>query len=224
MCFAAPASFTAAAVLAVAGSYCVKKAVDKDRDYLFFAAVPIFFGIQQLIEGFVWIGLGTTNHMMVKIASLAFLFFAFGFWPFFAPYSVHVAEKREKNPEIKDLLWILTLVGLGVGLATYLPLLLGRVSFTTEVISRSISYTAHRAQVFNDLFVALYLMAVIPPFLIVNDFRLKIFGYLLMLSVIISEVYYRFAFDSVWCFFAAILSLYIAYVMYKLPRIAKPGA
>ena len=221
MCFTAPASFTAGAVLVATGTYCVKKAAEKDRDYLFFAAVPILFGIQQLIEGIVWIGLGAGNHLMVKIASLGFLFFAFFFWPFYAPYSVHVAEKREKNPEIKDFLWILTLVGLGVGLATYLPILLGRVAFVTEVVSRSISYTVQRAQIYNDLFAALYLMAVIPPFLIVNDFRLKIFGYLLLLSVILSEIYYSFAFDSVWCFFSAVLSLFIVYIMHKLPSTAK---
>ena len=117
MCFSAPASFVASAVLVTTGSYCVKKAAERDRDYLAFAAVPILFGVQQFFEGFVWIGLNAGIPWMVKLASYAFLFFAFGFWPFYAPLSVFLAEKREVNPEIKDLLWVLTVIGLVVGTA-----------------------------------------------------------------------------------------------------------
>lgn len=42
MCFSAPVSFSAGAVLASAGAYCVKKSVEKDRRYLPLATIPFF--------------------------------------------------------------------------------------------------------------------------------------------------------------------------------------
>jgi hypothetical protein len=217
MCFSATSSFVASAVLITTGSYCVKKAAKKDRDFMFFAAVPIFFGIQQLMEGFVWIGINNGLTWMVNLFSFAFLFFAFGFWPFYAPYSAHVAEKEEANPETKALLWVLTIIGLFVGAATYLPLLLGKITLSTTVVNHSISYATNRPAIYRELFTALYLLAVIPPFLVINHVRIKIFGFLLIASVLLSDLFYRYAFDSVWCFFSALLSLFIVYIIIKVP-------
>jgi hypothetical protein len=34
---------------------------------------------------------------------------------------------------------------------------------------------------------------------------------------VITHVVFRYAFASVWCFFAALLSLHITYILYRLP-------
>ena len=51
MCFSAPVSFAAAALLIPAGVYTLRIAWQSDRRLLGLAAFPLFFGIQQLIEG-----------------------------------------------------------------------------------------------------------------------------------------------------------------------------
>jgi hypothetical protein len=218
MCFSASASFSASGILTVAGAYCVRKAAQKDRDYLLFAAVPLIFGIQQFSEGFVWLGLGWGNHLLTVFASHFFLFFAFGFWPFYAPLSVYFAEKEIINKVTKRFLFFLTAVGLAIGAAAYTPLLTGSLKLTTEVVGHSIAYATGRPEIIKHLYVAFYLLAVIPPFLISSDVKLKIFGYLLIFSVILAEIINQAAFDSVWCFFAAFLSLFIVYIMLTLPH------
>lgn len=220
MCFSAPASFTAGTALISVSAYTIRGALARNRYYLLFALIPLFFGIQQFIEGFVWLGFGWNNEPVIKIGTLAFLFFAFTFWPIYSPLAVYFAEIKE-NKEIKRILFFLIFVGIVVGTATFLPVIFDFVRLTTKVVNHSISYHTNRPQWLKDLFVWLYLLATIPPFLIVSDIRMKVFGYLLLISVIISDLFYRYAFDSVWCFFAALLSIYVIYVIYRMPRAKK---
>lgn len=216
MCFSAPVSFTAGVVLVAAGAVCVKKTVEKDKSYLLFALVPLLFGVQQLIEGFVWIGLLQNHPLMVKFFSLAFVFFAFTVWPAFAPLSVYLVEKKE-NPATKRVLLVTAVIGMAAGLASFVLLMPGYIAMTTKIVGHSISYDTDVPELLKVLFFYLYLLSVIPPFLIISNRKLKLFGYLLILSVIFSDLIFRATVASVWCFFAALLSLYIARVVYTLP-------
>ena len=78
MCFSASASFTASAILMPLGLYATHIARKTDQpDYVPLALTPFFFGVQQLIEGFVWIGVKHGNvEPLTRISSLGFLFFA----------------------------------------------------------------------------------------------------------------------------------------------------
>jgi len=224
MCFSASASFGVGAVLVAASTYSIKKAAEKDRDYLFFCAVPLFFGIQQITEGFVWLGLGNKIPLLTTIASFGFLFFAFFFWPFYSPLAVYLAEKHEVTHPVKRLLYFLTVLGLIAGVATYAPLLMGLIKLDTAVVGHSIAYATTRPATLQHINMVLYLLAVVPPFLVGSDVKLKIFGYLLIVSILLAEFINRVAFDSVWCFFSAILSLFIVYVAYTLPKVASAKA
>ncbi|MBU0686233.1 MAG: hypothetical protein KKB81_00070 [Candidatus Margulisbacteria bacterium] len=223
MCFSAPASFGVGSVLVAASALTITKAAQKDRDYLLFAAVPLFFGLQQITEGFVWLNLGFGFPVMVKIFSFLFLFFAFFFWPFYSPLAVFMAEKEEVNRPVKRLLFVLTVIGFGVGVAAYAPLLIGAITLDTKVIGHSIAYATTRPNILKEIYIVFYLLAVVPPFLIGSDVKLKIFGFLLIGSILLAEFINKAAFDSVWCFFSAILSLFIVYIMLTLPKYVKPA-
>ena len=54
MCLSAPVSFSAAAVLIPLGAATMRRAWSTDRRYLAVAALPVFLGVQQLIEGLIW--------------------------------------------------------------------------------------------------------------------------------------------------------------------------
>jgi len=56
MCFSAPASFLAGTALLAVGAVTVSKA--SARAEVPFAAIPVLFGVQQLIEGALWVALG----------------------------------------------------------------------------------------------------------------------------------------------------------------------
>ncbi len=85
MCFSAAANFTVGAALLPAGGYCVRQALANLRSYLGFAVIPLIFGVQQLCEAFVWVGVGRRDDGLTRTASVAFLFFALAWWPFWIP-------------------------------------------------------------------------------------------------------------------------------------------
>jgi hypothetical protein len=89
MCFSATASFVAGALLLPSGAATLAIAWKKgQRQKLPLAAAPLLFGLQQTLEGMVWLGiqtqppLATTGHPVGPVvAALAYLFFAYVFWP-----------------------------------------------------------------------------------------------------------------------------------------------
>lgn len=70
MCFSAEASFAAAALLVPAGAIGIRRAYQSDRRYLAFAALPVYFGLQQLFEGLVWTGGRLGNEVWIENFSL----------------------------------------------------------------------------------------------------------------------------------------------------------
>ena len=76
MCFSATASFTASAVLLPAGTLALRRAYTTDRRYLALCALPFLFGVQQLMEGFVWTYGARGESSLVGTFSLGYMFFA----------------------------------------------------------------------------------------------------------------------------------------------------
>ena len=62
MCFSALSSFT--------------------DQYLPMAMIPLLFGLQQALEGMVWLSLGAHDRVLVNHYALGFLFFSHFLWPF----------------------------------------------------------------------------------------------------------------------------------------------
>ena len=76
MCFSASASFTAGAFLVPISVYAVYSSVELKRyHYIMLSLVPLFFGIQQLIEGGVWLAIAANSPHYIHLFSLGFLFF-----------------------------------------------------------------------------------------------------------------------------------------------------
>lgn len=217
MCFSTTVSFTTGAALIAVSIYTIYKARTRNKKYTLFACMPLFFGIQQIIEGFVWLGKLGNNPFLLKISSLGFIFFAFAFWPVFSPLSMYFIEEK-KEFKRKKLLLILFALSLLIGAAIYLPIILNMVPLNTKVVCNSISYDVPITMAFTNVYTLIYLLITISPFLIVPNIKLRIFAILLLFSSLISNYFYTNRFISVWCFFAAILSFFIIYIMYKLPK------
>ena len=87
MCFAASASFTAAAVLMPLGLYSAHIARRTDQTaYLPLALTPFFFDVQQWTEGLEWTAIDQGRvEPLTTLAGLGFLFFAYCFWMIWIP-------------------------------------------------------------------------------------------------------------------------------------------
>lgn len=116
MCFSTQASFVAAAVLIPTGGLCVYHAINNNKNYLPLAIIPLFFGIQQFMEGQVWLQLGQQDEARAILYSYGFVFFALFLWPFLFPYASYRIETTSKK---KKLFHRLTLFMLAYGSFLY---------------------------------------------------------------------------------------------------------
>lgn len=226
LCVSAETSFGLAAVLAPVGIYCVRTAYQRDCSLLPLSAVPLLFGIQQAVEGLVWIDIGLENARLTQAAALLYLFFALSFWLFWIPFSAAILEPSRR---VKGLLGLGAMLGLTGGLLYYWQILSNPAVLLVSVKNHSICYDYTRtptlAAVPQLVWHLSYLLVVSLPFILVAQKRkaLIAFSTAIILSAVISHAYFWYAFSSVWCFFAAILSLMLGYLFYHLPLPRKTG-
>jgi hypothetical protein len=229
MCFSPQASFIAGAALLPAGVYCTQAALRKDPRYVPLALVPIAFGLQQISEGFVWLGLREENAALVERSSVIFLFFAIAFWPCWIPLSLAIAESRRRQ---QTVLGLLSIVGLA-WLWLYFPLAVDPAKWlTTEVVQHSIRYNVGELPGFalasRFVWRFAYLLMICVPLAVGRidpggNRVANVTSSLLIVGLFgVAYVLYWHAFLSVWCFFAAVLSLLLCRVFYRLP-VRYPG-
>lgn len=127
MCFSAPASFTAAAVLLSMGTVTVRRA--RARRELPYAAIPLLFGVQQLLEGMLW--LTFPDHAPLLNVGLTHLysFFSHILWPIYVPLAALALETVRWR---RRVLAGIAIAGGGVGL--YLLAMLVKLPITAIVV------------------------------------------------------------------------------------------
>lgn len=220
MCFSPEVSFTLSGALAVGGTYCVHQARKIDRKFLPLAAVPIVFGVQQFGEGCVWTGIARGDARLTTIAGIAFLFFALWFWPIWIPLCTLFVERSRKT---KLFLLAMTALGALIGVLLFVPTALAPSWLLVGVDHHSLRYNIDPSPIFHAIpgavWQAGYIAAVATPLFVSSEHKLVHAGVAIVLSAAITRVFFDYAFASVWCFFAAALSLYVCFVFYTLrPR------
>lgn len=205
MCFSATASLTASALLTASGILAHKKVTNPNLRL--FASIPLLFAAQQCAEGIVWLT-HTTNPTLAHQAAYGFLFFAFILWPVWIPLSL---LPTEQHPTRALLLKIS--LALGAAFATLSTWYLFTQSITINVINCSIAY--HMADIGLDATLARvwYLSAAIAPFFVSSLKRIWIVGAAIMLGYALADAVYTHTFVSVWCFFAAVISCVVVWVV-----------
>lgn len=197
MCFSATASFTAGAVLSAVGVVTIKKA--KSKRALPFAVIPLLFGMQQVIEGAVWLSFNYGLPFLNQIATYSFLFFAYILWPIFVPFAVGLLESDTHR---KKILYGFQLIGIVVSL--YLSYFAVTHQIVSKIINQCIAYTM--PPVHGVVVVGFYILAVGVSCIFSSHRIVNIFGILVVFSFALTYYFFTTSFVSVWCFFAAILS------------------
>lgn len=215
MCFSATASFTSAALLIPAGAYCLAKANCLDKPYWAFAMLPILFGLQQTIEGGIWLSLQAGEAESAHRLALGFLLFSHLFWLGWVPYSAYLTES---SPRLRRAFLLIVLVGLLLGAAMYLPLLNNPAWVSVSIVEHSIDYELKfisDAYVSQQMVTILYLLVILVPLMLSSDLYHRSLGLLVFLSGLAAWLFFDWVFVSVWCYFAAIISLYIFFIIVK---------
>ncbi len=195
MCFSAQASFVATITLTAIGIASVRQA---NRHTVLLACIPLIFALQQFAEGIIWLGPAATP--LVPLAKDTFLALAFLVWPLYIPVSLSMIEKETTR---KYLILLCALPGAIWALFALYQLLQGsQVSLSDcHIFYHITSYSKPTA------IASLYFIATILPFFIAYDLTLKLLGGALALSCAATYFVRYSYFVSIWCFFAALLSL-----------------
>lgn len=211
MCFSAEASLVAGASLLAGGGYAGSRAARTAPALIPIAVYPVAFGVQQVVEGALWLDLAAGGARAGALA-LGFLFFSHFFWPFWAPFSIYWLRRRARHGR---LLLLLAALGAVVGALLFIPLLVagavpvgvadGHIAYATAAV--------YDGSVPPNAVLLAYAVVVLVPFALAGRRSLQAFGGLLLLSMVAAYAFYAFTFISVWCFFAAVISAYVVVVV-----------
>lgn len=207
MCFSTGASFVGGVIISSIGIATIKE-VHKPSQ-LVFASIPLFFGIQQIVEGCLWLILFNIDYLnFQKIATYCFLIMAQVLWPTMIPVSVLLMEENIKRKKILRIL-----LGLGLSLSSYYIFCLLSFNVTPQIMGYHIQYNTGFPDSLAIAAFIVYLVVTITPLFVSGIKRTHLLGILMFLSCLITAMFFTQYLISVWCFFAALISVVIFWIL-----------
>lgn len=211
MCFSATASFIAGVSLSALGAATVKKAELKAE--IPFAMIPLLFGVQQIIEGMLWLSFRFDTPLL--------------------NVTINFGSDRKFDDQVKKVQADRDSSDLECRYHLFAPSYDFHQSdgewhkHWPQYVREQRKHVRHGHMVyvsphFNKVPVmALYLAATCVSCFFSSHKIINIFGILALLLFMVAYWFYTVAFFSVWCFFAAILSVVI-YVHFKFENERAP--
>ena len=207
MCFSAGASFAGGIIISAIGIATIKK-VHKPSQ-LIFASIPLFFGFQQFAEGLVWLTIPNPGEAnILKIATYVFLIMADFLWPMMIPLAVLFMEENKKKVKILRVFFIA-----GLSLSLYYAFCLLSFNIYPQISGYHILYKTDFPKSLSMFAFAIYLIVTITPLFISIIKRTHLLGVLMFLSCLVTAIFFRQYLTSVWCFFAALISGVIYWIL-----------
>lgn len=210
MCFSPEASFGAAAIISTAGVISIRKAETSAQKM--FALIPLFFAFQQFIEGILWLVIPNPELSEWKpILHYSFLVVAWIIWPVFIPLSTRMLETNNTRKKLLT-------VNLVIGIVIALLLLFGMVFYPIDssINDFHIDYTI---SIHRNVPLLLSIGYVIPTVIshFISSVRyIWLLGLTNLSSYAFTKMYFTEQVISVWCFFGAISSILILWIVYQL--------
>jgi hypothetical protein len=207
MCFSATASFAAGGFLLGLGTMTLRLArMPRERP---FAAIPLLFAIQQFIEGVIWLTFSHDAPLLNTVMTHAYSFFSHVLWPIYVPVAVLLIEPPGRR---RRLLLAFVVAGLMVG--SYLLYVLAMYPVVSRPTGQHVEYVS--PHFFAAFAMTLYLLSTSVSLVLSTHQVVKLFGVLALLSFAAALYFYTVWFISVWCLFAALMSVVI--FLHFVPR------
>ncbi len=216
MCLSASVSFTASGFLVAGGAFASWKAWNVNTRYLPVALMPAFAGVQQFLEGNVWVGMNTGDPFTVLWGALGFIFFTWFMWPIWIPFSVYVLEPPD-SPR-KTLFLIIALIGTAFGVALYVPHLLNPDWISVTINQDSLAYEGTMLLDYlmpRWMTYAVYLLLIIVPPLMSRYLHVKYFGLTVIAVATVDFLLLRYAYISFFCLLAGLGTLHLIYIILR---------
>jgi hypothetical protein len=143
-------------------------------------------------------------------------------WPVLVPLSVLLLERNKTRRLILS-----GLLMLGVAIGLYYGYRLMTYPIHAEIMGNHVVYQDTSPDSSGLVTITLYLFATIAPLFVSSAKRVYALGIIMGLSFIVSALFYIRCLMSVWCFFAAVISFGVFYLVrdaHKKFHLAAPQA
>lgn len=205
MCFSAGASFAVGAGLLGPGYFAISRT--ESRGMLAFASTPIVFSFHQIAEGCLWLSLKNPDFASwYKPALYGYSFISQPLWPIWVPLIMWLMETDKRR---KKILYYFLL--LGGASSFYMLYCLVRYDISAVAEHGHIRYYRDFPHL-NIMRPLNFVTIAVTPFLSTLR-QTKLLAAAMMASLIMTYFFFTNYLISVWCFFAAILSLLIILVI-----------
>ncbi|HTF06276.1 MAG TPA: DUF6629 family protein [Bacteroidia bacterium] len=217
MCFSSTASFTTGVLLSVTGFITIKKA--SARNLVPLAAIPLLFGLQQISEGFVWLTVdGHISQDYLWPFALTFLIFAQVIWPVWVPLAMLLPEP---NATRRKILW--GMFSLGAMLAIYHLYCFTKFPIAVNASAHHIDYLREFPDRPAKLIAAIYIIVTLAPTFASSIRDIRILGIFVLASFVAALLFYREHLISVWCLFAAVVSVIVVFIIHRFSSQTVPA-
>lgn len=205
MCFSAGASFAVGASLLGPGVYAIKRT--KSRGMLAFACTPIVFSFHQIAEGFLWLSLKNPDFASWYTPALyGYSFISQPIWPIWVPLIMWLMETDVRR---KKILYYFLLLGVAAGLYMFYCL----VNYDIKAVAENGHIRYYRDFPYLNIMRPVnFITIAVTPFFSTLRYT-KLLASAMLGSLILTYLFFTNYLISVWCFFAAILSLLVILVV-----------
>ncbi len=210
MCFSATASFSASVVLVGIGIASIKQIQTKSQ--IVFACIPLFFAIQQFNEGLVWVSFANPFNAELNLyGKYGFLIFSQIIWPLWIPIAMVMVENKGERRKIQRVF-----VAIGITESLYQFYCMLNYPAHAEILGQHIYYHIDHPDTFKYLEPAFYIAAIIVSPFFTSVRKMWLVGMAILISCIITVIFFQHYTVSVWCFFASIISMSVYFIMRKI--------
>jgi len=202
LCFSAEADIVTGVIVTAVGIDALRH-VRHGRESAM-AALPVIFGLHQLIEVPVWWGLdGGVPSGLATGAAWLYLAIAFGIIPWAVPYAVRRLEVDQKKRAL-----MFPLLGLGISVAAVLMFAIVKEPIVVLDGGNHLDYSASLG--FGGLITVLYVVATCGALLLSSDRVVVMHGGVNLAAVAALAALLATGVISLWCLWAAVTSIAIA--------------
>ena len=214
MCFSAEADFATGAVIGAVGVLTLTK-VEHPRE-LALASLPLALAAHQVVEGFVWLGHeGHASQSLSDLATYLYVAFAWVVLPVFFPLCMWLVEPlRQRRRAMAPFL------ALGGVVGAYLLWSIIYNDVTAHAVHHTIQYGG--AGDYAVPATVLYVVATCVPPLLSSFLEVRLFGAANLAAVGVIAWAQADGLTSVWCVWAAVISVLI-YAQFVVWRRATPA-
>jgi hypothetical protein len=202
MCFSPGADLVVGGIVVGIGVDALRHV--REPKQILVASLPLMFGLHQVDEAFVWLGLqGHVSESLERVGIWVYVLFALAVVPALVPLAVVLVERAGAR---RRIIGVMAALGVTIGVSLGVSIFRGSVNAVIE--GRHIAYDVSALQRGGQI-TALYVLAACGALVFSSHRDLSLIGVLNLSAVPVLMWMTVNGFISLWCFWAAIVSVLI---------------